>query len=302
VDAKCCKICGERARYLCSTRDEHGRAAAIQHFRCDGCGLVFVGNDLRSSDLGEAYGAVDFDTYYDEIRDENRKKFVTAAEALEWLLPDKSRRVLDIGTGNGEFLEMLSSRGFGALSAHEIPGSNLEHLKAKGVATYQDYDYAALPAAAFDAITMLDVAEHVLDPCHLFASCFRALRPGGLVYFHTPVVTRVDRAMHYVQRVPVLGKAGRMWQRGRTSIYHLQNYTDRALQLVLGQAGYEQIAIARKNELSWPVERYVRVYLLDKQHLPAALAPWLTPVFAPLLASAFFNANKGVVRAYKPLS
>lgn len=88
-------------------------------------------------------------------------------------------------------------------------------------------------------------------------------------------------------------------QRGRTSIYHLQNYTEAALQHVLREAGFDSICIARQNELSWPVSRYVDTYLCKPYGLPKVFAPLLVPVFYPFLATKLLNPNKALVFAAK---
>jgi hypothetical protein len=67
----------------------------------------------------------------------------------------------------------------------------------------------------------------------------------------------------------------------------------------LSRVGFANIQIHKRNELSWPLRRYVRVYLCEKQHLPSGLAPILAPLFYPLLATDFFNSNKGIVTAQK---
>lgn len=103
--------------------------------------------------------------------------------------------------------------------------------------------------------------------------------------------------MHALRNVPVLAKLGNMWQRGRTSVFHLENYTPRSLTLLLERAGFGDIEIEVKNELSWPVTMYIRNHFLKKQGLPLFLAPLLLPVFYPILATDLLNANKAVVRA-----
>jgi hypothetical protein len=106
--------------------------------------------------------------------------------------------------------------------------------------------------------------------------------------------------MQHLAGTPVVGKLGRIWQRGRTSIFHLQNYTPAAVHHLLEGTGLEQIQITTQNELSWPVSRYVRVYVCAKQNLPMALAPPIAFVLRPLLATDTFNANKGIVSARRP--
>jgi hypothetical protein len=129
--------------------------------------------------------------------------------------------------------------------------------------------------------------------------CHRILKPGGVIYFHTPVVTRTDRLMHVLQKLPVVRKIGTMWQTGRTSIFHLQNYTPQSLLLLLQNAGFGDIQIEVRNELSWPLAFYIRIYLLKKMRLPGSLAPLLAPLLRPLLATDIFNANKAIVHAIK---
>jgi SAM-dependent methyltransferase len=164
---------------------------------------------------------------------------------------------------------------------------------------YQDHDYSTLPDAAFDAVTLLDVAEHVIDPLILMRTAYRVLRPDGVLYIHTPVVTRTDRLMHMLQRVPLLAGVGRIWQGGRTSIFHLQNYTASSLEALLRRAGFEQAEVRVVNELSWPVSRYIHVFVLKRLRLPGALAPLFAPFFYPLLRSQLLNANKAIATARK---
>jgi len=297
---KHCKVCGSSSTFICTTANEHGSVKDIQNYRCLRCGLVFVANVLTDEQLKEAYGTLDSERYYAEIKEENAAKIKHACLSVKGLTNGSpNRSILDIGCGNGEFLQELRNQGHVFLAGHEIPGAYLRHLELMDIKIYRDMDWSSVPSDSFDVVTMLDVAEHVKRPDELFNQCFRMLRRGGYLYFHTPVVTRIDRMMHGVAGLPGIGKLGRIWQRGRTSIFHLQNYTDKSFQFLLSKAGFAEIRIRKQNELSWPVHRYVRVYLCEKQHLPAGLAPVLAPLFYPLLATDFFNSNKGIVTARK---
>jgi SAM-dependent methyltransferase len=288
-----CKVCGNPAAYLCDTPNEHSRTTLLHHYRCTGCGLVFVGDSFDDEELAAAYATLDPDSYYDEIRAETGRKLERALQDLAKLVP-RDARIIDIGTGNGGFLERLLESGYTSIAAHEIPGTDLGRFEERGCETYFDFDYSSVPSHHFDAVTLMDVAEHVVDPRKLFAACGRILKPGGVVYFHTPVVTRVDKAMHRAQQLPVVGKLGRAWQRSRTSIFHQQNYTREAIELLLKESGFESIVIRVENELSWPVARYVRTYVCEKFGLPRFLAPVLAPVVYPLVATDLFNANKAI--------
>lgn len=69
--------------------------------------------------------------------------------------------------------------------------------------------------------------------------------------------------------------------------------------MLLQNAGFADIEIEVKNELSWPVQKYVEIYLLEKQHLPSWLSPFITPFAYPFLGTDLFNSNKAIVNARK---
>lgn len=294
-----CRVCGSAAIvYLCDTYNEYSKSTILQHYRCIACGSVFVGNRIDSEELGVAYAAQYSETYYDEIESVNKKKMAVAIGHLRDLIsPDDS--LIDIGTGDGLFVELIHRAGFSNVSAHEIPGSDLVKIENIARHLYQDFDYGSIPSNSFAAVTLLDVVEHVINPQYLIEVCRRILKSNGVIYFHTPVVTTTDRMMHFLLRIPIVKKFGIIWQKGRTSIFHLENYTPESLKILLERAGFSDIRIEVKNELSWPVTRYIRVYLLEKQGLPGFLAPLFLPVFYLLLATDLFNANKAIVSARK---
>ena len=297
-----CKVCGGESYYLCATPNTHGEISTIHHCRCRVCGLVFVGNAITFEQLGAAYATLDTKSYYREVGETEERKFAASLRDLRQLSLSPSGSLIDIGTGNGAFLLFAKEHGFQNLSGHDIPGEDTAELAQSEIPVYKDFDYTAIPSSSFDAATLLDVMEHVPDPHRVARAVYRILKPGGILYFHSPSVTLTDRIMHVIQKLPLIGKIGRVWQQGRTSIFHLQNYTPRSIELVLRQANFDAIAIRRENELSWPVRRYVKVYLCDKQGLPASLSYLLTPFLYPFLATSLFNPNKAIVSARKPAS
>lgn len=288
-----CKVCGGHATFVGSCSNEVP-LLTLETFRCCDCGLVFIATSLNGDQLATAYRELDEESYYREVEPTTRCKFATALSDLAPLLR-KDSRIIDLGTGDGAFPLYLKNHGYEFVSAHEIPGSNLSHLNQAGIVSYQDIDYQSLPRNHFDVVTLLDVAEHVLDPRFLFNTCAEILKPGGFVYVHTPMVTPLDRLMHIFQKVPGMDKVGSAWQRGRTSIYHLQNYTPVAMKFLLEHAGFSGISIHCQNELSWPVRRYVEVYACKRLGLGAWTASALTFFARPVIGTNLLNPNKGIV-------
>ncbi len=102
------------------------------------------------------------------------------------------KRVLDVGCGGG-----LLSEGMAALGA-QVTGIDLAE-KALAVARLHllesgrtvDYRHVAVEAlaaeqpGAFDAVTCLEMLEHVPDPASIVRACAALVKPGGQVFFST---------------------------------------------------------------------------------------------------------------------
>ncbi len=195
-------------------------------------------------------------------------------------------------------MKILCESGFTDISAHEINGSDLSGYRANMPHMFiRTRTTGRFHRTEFDAATLLDVVEHNLDPSYLIEECSRILRKNGIIYFHTPVVTLTDRMMHFIQQTPGLRKVGILWQGGRTSIFHLQNYTSQAIEYLLNNAGFGEIEIAIKMNIM--ARQEIGTYLLDRLKLPSSLAPLLAPLAYPFLSTTLFNSNKAIVRARK---
>ena len=114
---------------------------------------------------------------------------------LDWIdnaIGLRGKRVLDVGCGGGLLSEGMAVRGA------EVTGIDLSE-KPLGVARLhllesgQKVDYRKISAeqmaeempGAFDAVTCLEMLEHVPDPASIVASCARLVKPGGQVFFST---------------------------------------------------------------------------------------------------------------------
>jgi 2-polyprenyl-3-methyl-5-hydroxy-6-metoxy-1,4-benzoquinol methylase len=95
-------------------------------------------------------------------------------------------RLLDIGCATGDFLVAARQAGWQTqgveLSAYAVEVARRHGLDVR-VGTLTE---AHLPPASFDAVTMLDVIEHLSDPLSELKEVHRVLRPGGIVCLETP--------------------------------------------------------------------------------------------------------------------
>jgi 2-polyprenyl-6-hydroxyphenyl methylase/3-demethylubiquinone-9 3-methyltransferase len=114
---------------------------------------------------------------------------------LDWIdrhVGLRGKRVLDVGCGGGLLSEGMAVRGA------EVTGIDLSE-KPLGVAKLhllesgQKVDYRKIAVeqlaeempAAFDAVTCLEMLEHVPNPSSVVAACARLVKPGGQVFFST---------------------------------------------------------------------------------------------------------------------
>ena len=292
-----CKFCNAPSEHFCDTPNRYSRTSPLHHYRCGTCGAIFVGNKIDQDELTEAYASQDRPAYYEEIHHTHRKKMVRSLRDLRRRFALGETRILDLGTGNGEFAELLLQHGAKRVSAHDLPGVDIARLHALDCTVYQDADYRGLPEGGFDVVCLLDVLEHVLDPHHLLRSCFRALAPGGHLYVHTPVITRLDRMLHRLLPWPILRKLAVAWQMSRTTVYHLRNFTRPSLSVLLDQCGFDVIDYREENELSWPIRKYVRSFLTGPRDYPDWTSALVAAIAGPIVRSPFLNSNKAIFLA-----
>jgi len=104
----------------------------------------------------------------------------------------KSARVLDVGCGGGILSEALARAGANVVGidlAPRVLDVARLHLHESGQhVDYREISAEALAAempAVFDAVTCMEMLEHVPDPGSVIEACAMLLRPGGRLFLST---------------------------------------------------------------------------------------------------------------------
>ena len=115
---------------------------------------------------------------------------------LDWIarhLPLQGRRVLDVGCGGGILSDSMARRGADVLgidlASKPLKVAQLHALEAGTISVaYREVAAEALAAempGQFDAVTCMEMLEHVPDPASIVQACATLVKPGGWVFFST---------------------------------------------------------------------------------------------------------------------
>ena len=151
---------------------------------------------------------------------------------LSLLGPGGGRRLLDVGTAQGELARLLSQQGFAVTG---IEGdAQLAALARQSCVELIEIDLdRAIPQlhGSFDVIVYADVLEHLKDPLRVFLGLNRYLAPKG------KVVVSVPNIAHLVVRLMLLAGYFEYMDRGILDRTHLRFFTLRSFRRFLVQGG-----------------------------------------------------------------
>lgn len=171
-----CPAC-EGSRLLRILRD--GKRTIV---RCAGCGLAFLDPFPDAAELAALYSS----TYYHQDPRYSDYLHSETARSISPRLP--GGRVLDVGVGAGEFLQVASKAGYQAEGIDTSEAAVALCRQAGLTASQADLTTFDAPASSFRCVTMWDVIEHLTRPRDYLRAAHRLLAPGGLLVVKTPNV------------------------------------------------------------------------------------------------------------------
>jgi SAM-dependent methyltransferase len=181
-----CALCGGAETLPLCAHDR--RLKRLGTVICAGCGLIRTDPMPTEEELAEYYRHhYRMDYQLVGAKPPRRHLVRTRAEAarrVALLAPvlGSGARVLDYGSGSGEFLQAGAAAGW-AMEGVEPGEAYSAHARGLGVTVHP-----ALPEGAgpYDAITSHHVFEHLRDPLAVLRRLAAALKPGGVLYLSVP--------------------------------------------------------------------------------------------------------------------
>lgn len=158
--------------------------------RCGSCGFVFSGRMPSKEELDVHYSNYSYGgAYYDSPI--TLKRYHELLDKFEKYR--KTNKLLDVGCGNGGFLQVAKERNWDCLGI-EYSQQAVQNCKTKGLNVLQgslgDYTGAFLD---YDVVTSFEVMEHLQWPSVEIKNIHKVLRKGGLAYVTTPNFNSIMR-------------------------------------------------------------------------------------------------------------
>ena len=107
-------------------------------------------------------------------------------------IPGNAPRVVDVGCGGGILTEALHRAG-ARTTGIDLSALSLQVARRHAAGAGLDIDYRQMDAdtlarqepGGFDAVTCMEMLEHVPRPERVVAACATLLKPGGMAFFST---------------------------------------------------------------------------------------------------------------------
>lgn len=229
---RACPTCGSRDARPELDKDH------LKIVRCRACDLVYVNPTFDETHYKRVYASAE---YQDIVRDLGIKshEYRTRRFGQERvrLMADHLPGVtaptyLDVGCSTGFVVEAARDAGWRAvgidLNPSAIEFGRARDLDVRAVAVEE----AEFEAGTFDAVSLFDVLEHLLDPLRTLRACTRLLRPGGIVFLYVPNYDSASRLL--------MGKdAHFIWP-----THHLNYYTPATMRDLMAREGLETVYLA----------------------------------------------------------
>jgi len=205
--------------------------------RCAACDLVYVSPTFDEAHYKAVYAS---EEYQEIVRDLGIKSHDYRVERfgrervqlMTPHLPRSHPRYLDVGCSTGFVVEAARDAGWTAIGIDLNP-SAIDFGRTRGLELQAvALEDAPFEARSFDAISLFDVLEHLLDPVVTLRACTRLLRPGGILFLYVPNYDSASRLL--------MGKdAHFIWP-----THHLNYYTPVTIRDLMAREGLETAYLA----------------------------------------------------------
>lgn len=156
--------------------------------QCNRCGLIFSKRIPSLEELNEVYDNYSRSNSISEITIKRYQEILGGFEKYK-----KTGKILDVGAGDGFFLEVAKRRGWEVYGT-EYDDRAITLCRQKGIKTYKGkLNIDDFEENFFDVVTSFEVMEHINNPNEDLDVIRKILRKGGVFYVTTPNFNGISR-------------------------------------------------------------------------------------------------------------
>lgn len=189
-----CDFCGSEHHQQLFNKMRHG--LDLQTVICLKCGLVFTNPMPTDANLNEFYEKY-YHTFHKRqgINDQYiNKSNIAAIMRLELLFKvinqEKSYRILEIGSGAGSFLKLLTKNTFLDIKGIEVGTESYNYCKLKNLPVENIALEMFNTNKTYNVICSFHVLEHLRSPKLFFSKVNSMLTGDGILYLEVPNLAR----------------------------------------------------------------------------------------------------------------
>ncbi len=287
-----CPTCGASRRELFACGHDYELETCRnewQFWQCQDCGTVWLDPRPAVETLGVIYPphyyAYNLSEKFSPIALKgkeilDRMKFGVLFKRIGF----EPKSFLDIGCGDGRYLELFAKRGVAKERIYglELSEEPVRRLRARGfnAFTRRVEDCVEIPEASIELATMFHVIEHVADPLGVVRRISDWLVPGGILAVETPNIDSSDARLFKPR-----------WWGGYHIPRHWTLFNAESLARLFREAGLDVIYVSYQTGHAFWMYSFHHIIRYNAHWPSPRLADWFDPVrsLLPLVACTGFD-------------
>lgn len=168
---------------------------------CSRCKVRFQHPMPAADFLNKLYSSEYYEAFYPErILGEQKLLFLNRLNMLERMNGGQKGKCLDVGSGQGMFLEAALERGWECIGQEfsQDASKSIQNRLGVDVIVCNNIKDAGFTSNSFDLVNMNHVLEHLYNPVETINEIYRILKPGGLFYCEVP---RQNNFLNYLSNI-----------------------------------------------------------------------------------------------------
>lgn len=220
-----CKICGN---YLYASKNNSliisdvpdstfnisSKTITLHITDCKSCGSLQLIDVPLSLDYEVVNRSIGISTYYREEKKKQIEHFIRMKDLYQ-------AKIVEIGCGNGQYLEIMKKLGLKNITGLESGKTNYWACLKKGFHVINGNTFSLLRdntlTNVFDAFVMFHFLEHIPDPVKFVTGLYKIIKPGGVGLIEVPNYDHIERNNVWLE----FTKDHRFYYRNRTLCYLL---------------------------------------------------------------------------------